>query len=205
MDPSSFPSGSASLGEPHLATSTLQSPLIQPNGTPRPRPRYGLTVGGKFVQFPGWLSALVRVAVLLPVARIFRGKSLGVQVAVFDTDGKLLLVRQGYTPHWVFPGGGVDRGERLADAAVRELREEAGVSGVPLRFFGVYANFRALPDDHVAFFVGECVAGTGFPDPGFEIVDHGFFPTDNLPDNTAPSVQRRLAEIADGRQADRDW
>ena len=45
-------------------------------------------------------------------------------------DGRLVLVRRAIEPGyglWVFPGGYVDRGEHVVDAAVREAREESGL------------------------------------------------------------------------------
>ena len=43
-------------------------------------------------------------------------------------DGEVLLVRheKGGRSYWLVPGGGVDPGETMADAGVRELREETG-------------------------------------------------------------------------------
>ena len=46
---------------------------------------------------------------------------------VFTLDGGIVLLKRGVEPEigkWVFPGGYVDRGESVEDAAVRETKEE---------------------------------------------------------------------------------
>jgi len=48
-------------------------------------------------------------------------------------DGNLLLVRRGHGPaagEWSTPGGRLEAGELVAEAVVRELREETGLEGV---------------------------------------------------------------------------
>jgi len=42
---------------------------------------------------------------------------------------EFLLVRTSNGERWTFPKGGVERGETLAEAAVREAAEEAGAAG----------------------------------------------------------------------------
>jgi len=54
---------------------------------------------------------------------------VGVGVAVID-QGRILLVRRANDPGrglWAVPGGKVDMGERLTEAAAREVREETGL------------------------------------------------------------------------------
>lgn len=55
----------------------------------------------------------------------------------FNEDGEVLIVNPTYKDHWNLPGGGVDveLGETPYDAAVREVREELGITpplGAPL-------------------------------------------------------------------------
>jgi 8-oxo-dGTP pyrophosphatase MutT (NUDIX family) len=63
---------------------------------------------------------------------------LTVRVLLFDPEGRLLLMK-GRLPsapdgpgYWFAIGGGVEAGENVLDAAVREIREETGFEGVEL-------------------------------------------------------------------------
>jgi len=59
---------------------------------------------------------------------------VGVGSLVLD-DGRILLVKRGYPPNkgrWSVPGGHVEIGEGILDAAKRELEEETGIIGKPL-------------------------------------------------------------------------
>eukprot|EP01043_Picozoa_sp_COSAG02_P066166 COSAG02_NODE_10209_length_1995_cov_1.378692_1_plen_160_part_10 len=58
---------------------------------------------------------------------------LGVVGAVFDEEGRVLLTRRAqrmrsFPGSWVLPGGGLDPGESMADAVIREVQEETGVA-----------------------------------------------------------------------------
>jgi 8-oxo-dGTP diphosphatase len=60
-----------------------------------------------------------------------------------DPNGSIVLLRRGFDPSaglWTFPGGFVDLGESVADAAVRETREEIGVDATLDGLVGVYSR-----------------------------------------------------------------
>jgi 8-oxo-dGTP diphosphatase len=61
--------------------------------------------------------------------------------AIIVQEGRLLLVRRGQAPllgEWSLPGGVLECGETLREAAVREAREETGLTVEPGELLGVY-------------------------------------------------------------------
>lgn len=63
-------------------------------------------------------------------------RPISAAIAVVMRGIQVLLVRRANPPDaglWGFPGGKIDQGEPLFDAAIRELAEETGVSAEPLR------------------------------------------------------------------------
>lgn len=119
---------------------------------------------------------------------------MGGFVLVLRQEREILLVKPRLTGIWQLPGGGVERGETVLEASLRELWEEARYRPVePLRFFALYHNPLVSCGDHVVLYVslqGHCDAFH----PHFEIADCRYFPIDQLPDAVAPSVRMRLAE-----------
>jgi 8-oxo-dGTP pyrophosphatase MutT (NUDIX family) len=138
--------------------------------------------------------------------RISRGMTLGVRAVVIDAQGRVLLIKHSYVDGWHFPGGGVEPGETFLAALARELREEGGVEpDGPPALHGVFFNGHASRRDHVALYVVRGFRQVATPRPNFEIVDHGFFARDALPDGTTKATRARLAEIFDGVPVSETW
>lgn len=132
--------------------------------------------------------------------------TLGVRVIACNGEGEILLVRHGYVDGWHLPGGGVERGQTMEQAALRELEEETGyrpLSG--LQICGVCFNRHASPRDHVAVFRCDGVEQVSVFKPNREIAETGFFPPDNLPDGTTSGTRSRIAEWQAGVQCAPVW
>jgi ADP-ribose pyrophosphatase YjhB (NUDIX family) len=138
--------------------------------------------------------------------RFTRGMTLGVRAVVVDGDGKVFLVEHSYVSGWHLPGGGVETDETLHVALERELREEGNIELTgPAQLLGVYFNRRISRRDHVAVFIVRSFRQTAPPQPGHEIISHGFFARDALPVDTTRATRQRLAEVFDGRAVAEDW
>lgn len=136
-----------------------------------------------------------------------RPMTLGVRAVVHDAENdSVLLVRHTYVPGWNFPGGGVDTGETMQDALLRELEEEANiVAREAPRLVSVHFNRAVSRRDHVAVFVIGDYQQTAPKLPDDEIAEVRFFPIDDLPTDISPGARRRIAEIFHGAETGHFW
>jgi 8-oxo-dGTP diphosphatase len=58
---------------------------------------------------------------------------------VINDDNKILLIK-GPRRGWEMPGGIVEEGESLKDAAIRETNEESGIDIEVIKFCGIFQN-----------------------------------------------------------------
>jgi ADP-ribose pyrophosphatase YjhB (NUDIX family) len=98
----------------------------------------------------------------------------GVGAVVFTVDDRVVLIRRGQAPlsgTWSLPGGVIELGESLADAVVREVREETGLEVVVGPLIDLFEHIAPDEDGRVRYHyvvadyvcdaeAGELVAGS---------------------------------------------
>jgi|SRR5580704_3915045 8-oxo-dGTP pyrophosphatase MutT (NUDIX family) len=138
--------------------------------------------------------------------RLSRGMTLGARAVVVDNSGRVFLVKHSYVSGWHLPGGGVEPEETTLEALARELREEGNIelTAAP-KLHAVYFNKRVSRRDHVVLFVVRAFRQTAEPVPDREIVAHGFFAPQALPQDTTISTRARIAEVLDGAPIAETW
>ena len=63
-----------------------------------------------------------------------------VNVVVTNAEGEVLLIRRSDNDNWAVPGGAIDLGESLTQAAVRETKEETGIDCEITGLVGIYTD-----------------------------------------------------------------
>ncbi|HWA04360.1 MAG TPA: NUDIX domain-containing protein [Rhizomicrobium sp.] len=142
------------------------------------------------------IAKLTAQALLAPVA-------FGV-CALVERGGKVLLVRHSYVSGWLLPGGGVRRAEPAAQAVLREMREEIGLTRCSsLELFGLYSRRSGWATNVIALYrLRE--AEFAFV-PNMEVREVLFADPLAPPPGTPGSVRRRLAEFAGTAPIDHHW
>lgn len=120
--------------------------------------------------------------------------AVGVDSLVFNERGEVLLVRRRDNEHWCMPGGIAEIGQTPAEAALRELWEEAGLRGETERLLGVFDGRRwgSRTRVHMIHLVYLVRCDDLTPMPGIEMLDARFFPPDALPEPMHSGHGQRL-------------
>lgn len=92
--------------------------------------------------------------------------------AIVLNDRNELLLIKGPRRGWEMPGGQVEKGESIKEAAVRETKEESGIEIEIVKFCGIFQNVeRSICN---TLFLGKVIGGQPATNP--ESLEVGFFP-----------------------------
>lgn len=132
---------------------------------------------------------------------------LGVAVLVRNGNNQVLLEQRSDCSLWGLPGGRIEPGESVREAAVREMAEETGLAIEVERLLGVYSEPTAgrivtYPEAVVhaidIFVEARAVGGTLRRSPESEAL--AFFDLDRLPAELVPSTRAPLEDVAQGQR-----
>ena len=129
--------------------------------------------------FPVWIQVLLS-RIIRPLFQVF---SVAV---IFNTDKKVMLVKSTYQRHhpWGLPGGSLDYGEQPAEAVVREMFEETGIT-LEVKKLLLIKTWK--PDRVGLYYLCKIVGGEFHPSD--EVSELGFFSPNNLPDVRSQDVE----------------
>lgn len=114
-----------------------------------------------------------------------------VLVAIIHKE-KILLVKRRDVPVWVLPGGGVDEGESLEEAALREIKEETGLDIEIERALATYypgGPFIKPVRLFLAKLISDCLSETAPEGKGHscsEVQEVAFYTKSALPQGVPP-------------------
>lgn len=119
---------------------------------------------------------------------------------IIELDNRIVLIKRKNPPYgWALPGGFVDYGESLEQAAMREAREETSLETSALRLLGCYSDPSRDSRFHTisSVFIAQ---GSGTPLAADDATELALFTPDNLPSPLCFDHSRILADYLDHRR-----
>ena len=101
-----------------------------------------------------------------------------------ESKGIVLIKRKNPPYGWAIPGGFVDYGESLGEAALREAKEETNLDVELKKQFHTYSDPKRDPRHHTISTV-YIAKGKGIPEPKDDATEIGIFTESNLPNEIA--------------------
>jgi len=161
----------------------------------RERAEHLFGIAGRMAALTGIADADDLVARFTDEAWMRTSPMLGVSTLVRDAAGRVLLCRRRDDASWCLPGGMLEIGDSPAVGALRELWEEAGVTGEVSRLLGVFngptwGSRSSVHEIDMTFEVS--VPADETPVPGEEMSAAEYFAVDALPEPLHPSQHSRI-------------
>ena len=116
---------------------------------------------------------------------IYRNPIPTVDIIIEVGSNGIILIKRKNPPYgWAIPGGFVDYGESLEEAAIRETKEETSLDVELVKQFHTYSDPNRDPRHHSISTV-YIAKGKGKPEAKDDAVEIGVFAESNLPDEVA--------------------
>ncbi|MBI5825241.1 MAG: NUDIX domain-containing protein [Chloroflexi bacterium] len=112
-------------------------------------------------------------------------------------EGKILLTKREDFETWILPGGGVEDGESIAQAAIRETKEETGLDVELTGLVGVYSRLSNMSPVHAILFTARPIGGEIKCQEG-ETIAVEWFAFDELPSPLSAGHKRRIEDAISG-------
>lgn len=122
--------------------------------------------------------------------------SVAVNIAVMQ-EGKILLAQREDFETWVLPSGRVEEGESLAQAAIREAKEETGIDVELTRLVGVYSRSGNMEASYTTLFAARPSGGEPRLQKG-ETIAVEWFSFEQLPAPLSVGQSRRIQDAIGG-------
>jgi 8-oxo-dGTP pyrophosphatase MutT (NUDIX family) len=143
-----------------------------------------------------------------PYGRVATSLRFSATAFIKDSSGRVLLQRRSDNGFWNLPGGGLELGESLAQACVREVHEETGLAVEIVRLIGVYSapeiTTMSYPDGRVIQYITslfECRVTGGKLEVDEESLALDWFDPLELPEPFSPNHIPRIQDALVGRVA----
>jgi len=122
--------------------------------------------------------------------------NLAVNVAIIR-DEKILLTQQDDFETWILPGGSVEDGESIAQAAIRETKEETGLDVELTRLVGIYSRQSNFLGGHIVLFTASAIGGEMKCQAG-ETIAVEWFSFEQIPSPLSLGHKKRIEDVIRG-------
>ena len=144
-----------------------------------------------------WIEGRTRLLCTACSETIYENPTPASCLVVLNDKQDILLVRRSVEPKigfWCLPGGFIELGEHPEEAALRELHEETGITGIIDRLIGVRTN--PSRQYGAVLLVGYLVTRyTGVPMAGDDASETAFFTLTDLPEIAFDSHKKFIQDV----------
>ncbi len=135
------------------------------------------------------VQPIEKISLHIEEKNAYRTPKVDVRAVIFNDKEQILMVKEKIDGRWSLPGGWADVGFTPAEIAVKETKEEAGVTVKPERVLAIFDKkcHKHPPDLYYAYKIFiKCTLLPSNIQTGYETTDAAFFSRDAIPELSTP-------------------